>query len=197
MAHTTSEGFSLSHAAILDSSTGLEEEFGDIYGIRSGSLELDSDQYDNTGDDAILSTWYWANKVNVTIQSGYVPFKTLELISGSVVKTTGTDDTTRHEIALWEEQSMNTAPRPMLIRVPSKDKDGISRYLDFILYKVQFQPFSFDGPAYKEGLLLNYNGSALFSDTDEKGEPVLDSRTGEPTKAIGRLISRPVVSTTP
>lgn len=198
MAHTTSEGFSLSHAAILDSTTGLEQEFGDIYGIRSGSLELDSDQYDNTGDDAVLSTWYWANKVNVTIQSGYIPFKTLELISGSVVTTTGSAgvgalDKQEHSIALWEENSMNTTPRPMLIRVPSKDKDGLQRFLDFILYKVQFQPFSFDGPAYKEGLLLNYNGSALMSDTNEKGKPVIDSRTGKPTKAIGRLISRPLV----
>ena len=80
----------------------------------------------------------------------------------------------------------------MLIRVPSKDRDGAVRVLDFILFKVQFQPFSFDGPAYKEGLLLNYNGSALFSDVDEKGQPVLDSRTGEPTKAVGRLLSRAV-----
>ena len=198
MAHTTSEGFSLSHAAILDGKTGLEEEFGDIYGIRSGSLELDSDQYDNTGDDAVLSTWYWANKVNVTIQSGYIPFKTLELISGSAVTTTGTAgvgaaDKQEHSIPLWEENSMNTTPRPMLLRVPSKDKDGLQRFLDFILFKVQFQPFSFDGPAYKEGLLLNYNGSALMSDVDEKGQPVVDSRTGEPTKAIGRLLSRPLV----
>ena len=41
-------------------------------------------------------------------------------------------------------------------------------------------------------LLLNYNGSALFSDTDEKGQPVIDSRTGKPTKAIGRLLSKPL-----
>lgn len=186
------EGFSLSHAAILDGSTGLEEEFGDIYGIRSGSLELDQDSYDNTGDDAILSTWYWANKVNVTVQSGYIPFKTLALVSGSVVTSSGAGDSETFSLPLWEERTMNTQPRPMLIRVPSKDRDGVVRYLDFILYKVQFQPFSFDGPSYKEGLLLNYNGSALFSDTDEAGDPVLDSLTGEPTKAVGRLLSRPI-----
>jgi hypothetical protein len=57
---------------------------------------------------------------------------------------------------------------------------------------VQFQPFSFDGPSYKEGLLLNYNGSALFSSVDETGDAVLDSRTSQPTKAVGRLVSRPV-----
>ena len=186
------EGFSISHAAILDGATGLEEEFGDIYGIRSGSLELDQDSYDNTGDDSILSTWYWANKVNVTVQGGYIPLQTLALISGSVVKSSGSGSAETFDLPLWEERTMNTQPRPMLIRVPSKDRDGLVRLLDFILFKVQFQPFSFDGPSYKEGLLLNYNGSALFSDTDEKGEPVLDSLTGEPTKAVGRLLSRPV-----
>lgn len=192
MASPIVEGFSLSHAAILDGSTGLQEDFGDIYGIRSGSLELDQDSYDNTGDDTILSTWYWANKVNVTVQGGYIPFNTLGLITGSVVTSSGSGDNETFSLPLWEENTMNTQPRPMLIRVPSKDRNGLVRILDFILFKVQFQPFSFDGPSYKEGLLLNYNGSALFSDTDEKGDPVLDSRTGEPTKAVGRLLSRPM-----
>lgn len=192
MANPTVEGFSISHAAILNGTTGIEETFGDIYGIRSGSLELDQDSYDNTGDDAILSTWYWANKVNVTIQGGYIPFQTMSLISGSVITSSGTGAGQTFALPLWEEGTMSTTPRPMLIRVPSKDKDGVVRVLDFILFKVQFQPFSFDGPSYKEGLLLNYNGSALFSSTDEKGAVVLDSRTGEPTKAIGRLLSRPI-----
>lgn len=128
----------------------------------------------------------------MTVQSGYVPFETLSLISGSVITSSGAALDQTYELPLWEEGSMNTSPRPMLIRVPSKDKDGAVRVLDFVLYKVQFQPFSFDGPAYKEGLLLNYNGSALFSDVDEKGDPVLDSKTGQPSKAIGRLISRPL-----
>lgn len=185
------EGFSLSHAAILDGTTGAEAVDGDIYGIRSGSLEMDSDSYDNTGDDTILSTWYWANRVNVTVQSGYVPFPTISLLSGSKVTSSGTGNDTTFSLPLWEEASMNTQPRPMLIRLPSKDKDGLVRTLDFVLFKVQFQPFSFDGPSYKEGLLLNYSGTALFSDKDEKGQPVLDSRTGRPTKAIGRLLSKP------
>lgn len=192
------EGFSLSHAEILGDD-GLAEEFGDIYGIRSGSLELDSDEYDNTGDDTILSTWYWGNKATVTVQGGYIPFETISLISGSSVTTTtdstSPDDPTlsTYELQLWEENSMNSKPRPMRIRIPSKDSDGNIRTLDIILYKVQFQPITFDGPSYKEGLLVNYNGSALFSSTDEKGEPVLDSRTGEPSKAIGRLVSAPLV----
>ena len=193
MVSKTVEAFSISHAAILDATTGLEVAVGgDIYGVRSGSLELDSDSYDNTGDDSILSTWYWANKVNVTVQGGYIPFETLSLISGSVVTSSGSGINESFSLPLWEENSMNTAPRPMLVRCPSKDKDGQIRLLDFILFKVQFQPFSFDGPSYKEGLLLNYNGSALFSDKDERGNPVLDSRTNQPTKSIGRLLSRPL-----
>lgn len=189
MADQKNEGFSLSHAGILNGTTGIEEVFGDIYGVRSGNIELDQDSYDNTGDDSILSTWNWANKANVTIQSGYIPFATLALISGSKATSSGSGDTQTFSLPLWEERQMNTTPRPMLIRVPSKDALGVPRKLDFILYKVQFQPFSFDGPAYKEGLLLNYNGSALFSSVDEKGAQVVDSQTGQPTKAIGRLLS--------
>lgn len=191
MAGFRAEGFSISHAAILNGTTGVEETFGDIYGVRSGSLELDQDSYDNTGDDTILSTWNWGNKVNVTVQGGYIPFETIALISGSSLSSSGAGASKVVSLPLWEQRQMNTAPRPMLIRVPSKDSDGNVRNLDFILYKVQFQPFSFDGPSYKEGLLLNYNGSALFSDTDEAGNAVLDSVTGQPTKQIGRLISLP------
>lgn len=185
------EAFSLSHAAILGPN-GIEEEFGDIYGVRSASLELDQDSYDNTGDDAILSTWFWANKVNVTVQAGYIPFRTIALLSGSAVTSSGSGDNEVLSLPLYETNSLNTQARPMIVRLPSKDSNGKVRGLDFILYKVQFQPFSFDGPTYKEGLLLNYNGSALFSDVDEKGQPVLDSRTGKPTKAIGRLVSAPI-----
>jgi len=189
MATKNMEGFSLSHASILDGATGEDELFGDLYGIRSGSMELDQDSYDNTGDDAILSTWYWANKVNVTIQAGYIPFETFQLLTGSKVISSGSGASEVISAPLYEQRQMNSQPRPMRIRVPSKDSAGVARYLDFILYKVQFQPFSFDGPSYKEGLLVNYNGSALFSSTDHKGQPVLDSVTDEPTTAIGKVVS--------
>ena len=193
MATPIVEGFSLSHAAILDGTTGAEAVDGDIYGIRSGSIELDTDSYDNTGDDAVLSTWYWFNKATLTVQSGYVPFRTIALLSGSKVTSSGAAPNDFYTLPLWEDRQQNTAARPVLIRVPSKDKDGIVRTLDFVLYKVQFQPISFDGPTYKDGLLLNYTGTALMSDKDEKGAPVLDSQTGQPTCAIGRLVSRPQV----
>lgn len=193
MATPIVEGFSLSHAAILDGTTGAEAVNGDIYGIRSGSIELDTDSYDNTGDDAVLSTWYWFNKATLTVQSGYVPFNTIALLSGSKVTSSGTGNNDFYTLPLWEDRQQNTTPRPVLIRVPSKDKDGILRTLDFVLFKVQFQPISFDGPTYKDGLLLNYTGTALMSDKDEKGAQVLDSQSGLPSKAIGRLVSRPQV----
>jgi hypothetical protein len=186
------EGFSITHAAILDGTTGADATDGDIYGVRSGSLELDTDSYDNTGDDTTLSTWYWFNKATLTIQSGYVPFKTIALLSGSKATSSGSGNNDTHTLPLWEERQQNTQSRPVLLRVPSKDKDGVPRVMDFVLFKVQFQPISFDGPTYKDGLLLNYTGTALLSDTDETGAPVLDSQTGQPTKAIGRLVNRPV-----
>jgi len=193
MASPIVEGFSLSHAAILDGTTGAEAVDGDIYGVRSGSIELDTDSYDNTGDDAILSTWYWFNKATLTVQSGYVPFRTIALMSNSTVTSSGTAPNDFYNLPLWEQRSLNVPPRPVLIRVPSKDKDGVVRTLDFVLYKVQFQPFTFDGPTYKDGLLLNYTGTALMSDKDEKGGAVLDSVTGQPSKQIGRLVSRPQI----
>ena len=193
MATPVVEGFSISHAAILDGTTGADAVNGDIYGIRSGSIELDTDSYDNTGDDAVLSTWYWFNKATLTVQSGYVPFNTIALLSGSKVTSSGAGNNDFYSLPLWEDRQQNTTPRPVLIRVPSKDKDGVLRTLDFVLYKVQFQPISFDGPTYKDGLLLNYTGTALMSDKDEKGVAVVDSQTGLPSRAIGRLISRPQV----
>lgn len=182
------EGFSLSRAAILDGTTGAEAVNGQIYGCRSGSVELDTDSYDNTGDDFVLSTWYWFNYANVTVQAGYVPFDTIALLAGHSVASSGASPGDYYSIPLWNEDINNTPTRPMLIRVPSKDSAGATRTLDFVLYKVQFQPFSFDGPSYKDGLLLNYSGRALLSTTDEKGT-VLAKR------AIGRLISRPTGTT--
>ncbi len=188
MATPIVEGFSLSHAAILDGTTGAEAVDGDIYGIRQGSLEVDSDSYDNTGDDAVLSSWFWFNFANVTIQSGYVPFKTIALLSGSTITSSGTGNADYYSIPLWNDASINTAPRPMLIRVPSKDKGGVLRDLDFVLYKVNFQPFGFDGPSYKDGLLLNYSGRAVMSDKDERGVTLSE-------RAIGRIVSRPAGTT--
>ena len=181
MAGNIFEGFSVSHAAILDGSTGAEA--ADIYGIREGSVELDTDSFDNTGDDTILSTWNWFNFATVSITSGYIPFSVISLLTGVAYTSSGSGEATQYEMPLWSEKSLNTAPRPVLIRVPSKDAEGKSRILDFILYKVQFDPISFDGPSYKDGLVLNYGGKALMTDKDETGNDLTD-------RAIGRLVNK-------
>ena len=75
----------------------------------------------------------------------------------------------------------------MIIRMPSKDHLGAVRYLDIGLYSVSFAPITFDGPQYKDGLKVNYNGQALMSTVDELGATFADSK-----KRIAKLISRPV-----
>jgi hypothetical protein len=176
------EGFSVSHAAILDGTTGAET--ADIYGIREGSIELDTDSFDNTGDDAVLSTWSWFNFATISITSGFIPFATLALITGVETTSTGTAPAQTFERPLWDERELNTTPRPVLVRVPSKDTEGAARWLDFVLYKVQFEPISFDGPSYKDGLVANYTGKALISDVDEMGEALT-------SRAVGRIVSAP------
>lgn len=183
MAGTNFEGFSISHAAILDGATGLEEEFGDIYGVRSGTIAADTGNYDNTGDDYVLSSWFWLNFATVTVEAGYLPFTTIALLSGATLTSSGSGAGTSYSLGLWEEDSVNQPARPMLIRVPSKDSDGAVRVMDFILYKVIFGPINFTGPSYKSGLLLNYTGRAVISDKDEKGTPLTK-------RAIGRVVNR-------
>ena len=190
MAPPIVEAFSLSHVAILDGETGAEAIDGDVYGVNSASIELDADSFDNVGDDLIRSTWNWGNRGNLSVQAGYVPFRLLSLIYGLPVTSSGSGVNETFSMLAWERKSMNPAPKPVLIRMPSRDRYGIARNLDIILFRVQFAPFTFEGPAYKDGLKLNYTGQALFSDVDEKGDPVLDGN-GNPTEAIGRIFSGP------
>jgi hypothetical protein len=185
------EGFSLTHAQILDGSTAAEDVvtdtgYGDFYGVRTGTIAADTGSYDNTGDDFVLSSWYWINFATVTIQAGYISFDTIALLAGTPIISSGSDPFDYYSLPLWQDNSVNQAPKPMLIRLPAKDKDGNPRTLDFVLYRVQFGPFTFDGPSYKNGLLTNYTGRAVLTDVDEVGNAL-------PRRAIGRLINRPAV----
>lgn len=185
------EGFSLTHAQILDGRTAAEDVltdggYGDFYGVRTGTIAADTGSYDNTGDDFVLSSWYWINFATVTVQAGYVSFDTISLLAGTPITSSGTDPNDYYSLPLWQDNSVNQSPKPMLIRLPAKDKDGNIRNLDFILYRVQFGPFSFDGPSYKNGLLVNYTGRAVLSDRDEMGNTLA-------RKAIGRLLNRPAL----
>lgn len=184
MASTIVEGFSVTHAAILDGTTGAELTDGNIYGVRTASLAANTGNYDNTGDDTILSAWFWIDHAQLTVEGGYVPFKTIAMLSGSAVTSSGAAPNDTYSMPLWNKSANNQPPKPVLIKVPAKDKDGVIREIDFVLYKVIFAPFSFTGPAYKAGLLLSYTGRAVFSSVDETGATL-----SEP--AIGRIINKP------
>ncbi len=181
------EGFSLSHCAILSGTTGAES--ASIYGVRNGSIATDQGNFENTGDDVVLSEHFWINFANVTIEEGYVPFSTIATITGTTVGSSGAgvSGADAYAIPLWTLTSMNQPTQPMAIRVPSKDSAGNVRTLDFVLYKVQFQPFNFTGPSYKTGLSCSIAGRALFSSTNELGNTL---PTTYP-QASGRLISYP------
>jgi hypothetical protein len=179
---TTFEGFSISHAAILDGTDGSELADGDIYGVREGSLDVDMDSYDNTGDDGILSSWHWFNYANVSITAGYIPFKLMPVLYGADMASSGSGATAQYEVPFLNEDMLNRPTLPMLIRIPSKNADGEVRILDAVLYKVQFMPMSFDGPSYKDGLVTNFSGRAVLSLKDEAGNTLAK-------RAIGRLIN--------
>jgi hypothetical protein len=198
------EGFSLSHAAILDGVNGAEGQT--IYGVRNGTISTDNGNFENTGDNVVLSEWFWINFANLTIESGFIPFPTLADITGLTVGTTsgvsssGSAPNDYYAIPLWTLNSMNTVTKPVGIRVPSKDNAGNIRTLDFVLYKCQFQPFNFTGPSYKNGLTTTIAARALFSTVNEVGLalPVsyggpgyVPGTTTAAGMSIGRLINSP------
>jgi hypothetical protein len=179
---TNLEAFSISHAAILNGTTGLEETWGGFYGVREGSIAVDMGDFNNEGDDAVLSTWFWFNYAEVTVTAGYVPFSLISNVTGVTLTSSGANPNEQFDLPLWTLNSLNIPNRPMLIRMPSKDSNGLVRKMDILLYKCQFKPIAFDGPRYKDGLLVNYSCRALISATNEKGQALTDS-------AIGRLVS--------
>lgn len=186
-AGTPFEGFSLSHAAILSGSTGAEAQT--VYGVRNGTISTDQGNFENTGDDVVLSEHFWINFANVTIEEGFIPFSTIALITGTTLTSSGTFPNDYYSLPLWTLNSMNQPTQPMALRVPAKDAGGTVRTLDFVLYRVQFQPFNFTGPSYKTGLSCSIAGRALFSQTNEVGTSL--STLATQGMQIGRLVSWP------
>jgi hypothetical protein len=195
-AGTPFEGFSLSHAAILNGTTGAEG--ATVYGVRNGTISTDQGNFENTGDDVVLSEHFWINFANVTIEEGYIPFSTIAYITGTNVTSSGIAGADYYAIPLWTLASMNQVTQPLAIRVPAKDAGGQIRTLDFVLYRVQFQPFNFTGPSYKTGLTCSIAGRALFSTVNEVGQSLPASyggTSGSAGNAIGRLVSLPGTET--
>ncbi len=195
-AGTPFEGFSLSHAAILNGTTGAEG--ATVYGVRNGTISTDQGNFENTGDDVVLSEHFWINFANVTIEEGYIPFSTIAYITGTNVTSSGLAGADYYAIPLWTLASMNQVTQPLAIRVPAKDAGGQIRTLDFVLYRVQFMPFNFTGPSYKTGLSCSIAGRALFSTVNEVGQSLPASyggTGGSAGNAIGRLVSLPGTET--
>ena len=190
---TTVEAFSLTHAQILDGTTAFsavatnDRSWGDIYGIEEGNLDPDMDSYDNLGDDAVMSTWEWLNKAELSVRAGYLSFPTIAQLTGRTISSSGSAATLTFGLDLWHEDSFNVQPRPVILRMPSRDSNGLVRTLDIGLYKVSFKPITFEGPKYKDGLKVNFGGQALMSPVDELGQAFADGK-----RRVGKLISRPL-----
>lgn len=191
---TVVEGFSVTHAQLLDGATAfvdalsLDQDAYDVYGVDQASLSPSVDTYTNTGDDDTLSDWSWLNYADLTIRAGYVPFELIGTLTGQTVSSSGAGASIEYGVDLWHEDDVDVSPTPALIRCLSRDKDGNVRRLDIGLYRVQWQPVTFDGPAYKDGLKLNLQGRCLRSAVDEEGSAFGDSK-----RRIGKLISAPTV----
>ena len=179
-----SEAFSITDASILDGTTGATAANGVVYGVRTGSLSANVSQFDNTGNDVVLSRWVWSDYATVTIESGFIPWNMYALITGTTITSSGTAPNDYVELPLWDIQALNQPTRPMRLRSLSKDSNGAVRTFDIVLYKVQFNPINFTGPAYKTGLTFSCSGTALYSSTDEAGNTLTN-------KTIGRIISSP------
>jgi len=185
------EAFSVSHAQILDGMTDFLTAMAaaynqdtDVYGVAEAGLSPDTDSFSNEGDDTILSTWDWLNKGDLTVKSGYLSFPLIAALTGQPISSGTSAGKEVLAVDLWHEDAMSVAPKSMIIKMPSKDRDG--NPADFVigLYKVSFKPIQFDGPVYKDGLKVNYDGSALYSQLDELGQPFADGK-----KRVGRLLA--------
>jgi hypothetical protein len=177
-----SEAFSLTGASILNGTTGAELQ--PIYGIRTGTLSANTSQFDNTGNDAVLSHWVWEDYAKVTIESGFLPWNMYSLITGSPITSSGTAPNDYYALPLWDRQALNQPTLPVRLRTLSKDSNGAVRTFDIVLYKCQFDPINFTGPSYKTGTVFNAAATALFSNTDEVGNVLTN-------QCIGRIVSSP------
>jgi hypothetical protein len=183
----SSEAFSLSGAAILSGTTGANVT--DIYGIRTGTLSANISQYDNTGNDRVLSRWVWSDYATVTIETGYIPWSMYAQITGDTINSSGAAPNDYFTAPLWDIVSLNQPTQPMRLRSTAKDSVGRVQTFEIILYKVQFNPINFTGPAYKTGLNFSCSGTALYSNTDEVGNAIANATIGRIVLSPGNITS--------
>ena len=180
MANPNVTSFSLSHLGILDGSTAVE--LADLYGVNEGTLELETDSYEITGDDKILSTRRWITKATLTAKTNYLPIDLMATLYGTPVVSAAGGLT----MQLWTEKAMNVAPRPVVVQAPAETDAGVPINLKVLLYKVKFGQISFDQfMSYKEGLAVSFEGDALLADKDELGAAFTDNLGAR----IGKIVT--------
>jgi len=184
------EGFTVTHAQVLDGTTNAltvttgDSSWGDFYGIEDASLSPTFESYENKGDDTVLSRWNSVDFVEIAIKQGYFSFPFMAGLTGIATFSSTIGSAVMFRQPLWHEDALNVADRPVLLRMRSKDTESNIRRLDVVLYKVQFKPISFTGPKYRDGLKIDWTGSALQSTTDELGVTFSDGK-----KRIADIIS--------
>lgn len=173
--------FSLSHVGVLDGTTAAE--VADLYGVNTGSLELDTDSFDRPGDDRILSTVRWINKGTVSFSTHYLPMDMIALLFGTAV-VSGAEG---YSMQLWTERGMTSSrPRPIVVLAPGEDEEGVPMDIKIVLYRVRFGQPTFDQFAsYKQSLGITLEGDALLSDKDELGAEFDDNQGAR----IGKIVA--------
>jgi hypothetical protein len=173
------EGFSISDAQILDGATtfdsaalGAGGDFGhDIYGVSEASLDPDTGDFQNEGDDVVLS-------------QGYISFPLWSTLTGRTYSSSGTGNGIVYGMDLWHEDDQIQGAKPMVLRFASRDRQQKVRHATVGLYACQFKPVMFDGPKYKDGLKVNWECKALFSTVNELGVAFSDGK-----KRIAKVLS--------
>jgi hypothetical protein len=193
------EGFSISHAAIIEYNTItdlFEEE--DIYGVRSGTIEARIESTEETSNDQLVNVWNSINGIDINIESGYLSLAMMQRFTGSSRFIDGLyPESADMALDLWTPNNMNPGFVSMVVRIPARDSSGVFRSLEFVFYRVKLKPYSFDTASYKDGLTASYQAIAFLSSTDENGLPLVpDDPAGPVRRAYGRLVSHSTGSRT-
>lgn len=194
MATPQIEVFSLSHAQVLDGASTFANVINalaadgsalDIYGVSDGKLTAKNSQFENKGDDAILSVWNWLDNADLAVEAGYFSFNLINTITGQTVTSSGAGATQLFSVDIWHQDTLNVTPRPVLLVSPAKDSAGNVRRFFICLYRVNFAPITFTGPTYKDGLRISYGGQAVATNLDEQGNAFSDGK-----KHVAKVISQ-------
>lgn len=174
------EGFSLDRVAMLDGTTGAENE--QLYGAQQVSLTPDITASELMADDDQIGVWYSLNKAVLQVTAGFLPFTVLAAASGVSVSSFGSSPSDYYGLPLITQYGLNRKPVPVAFRMQSRNDFGDPRSFVVVLYAVQIGQLDFTGTVYKNGLMVSYTGTVAFSSVDETGAAL-------PSAEIGRIVS--------